>query len=101
MKSIASPWGAHGDVFLYAPTVTYLYILKVSHRKGGHRYALGMVSLFGNMCLRAWGGNFDRRDISGWRAPVPCGISADRLWVCVLAQIGEEGFHEDRNCQVA
>ena len=28
--------------------------------------------------------------LSGGGAPVPCGVSADRLWLCLSAQVGKE-----------
>ena len=81
----------HPLAFICAQKLPVLYIMRMSRRKeGGELYALRLVSV--SWCVRfgTWVRNPDICHISGGRAPLPCGISADWLRLCLYAQVGKE-----------
>ena len=49
-----------------------------------------MVSLYRSVRLGAGLRYSDLRHLPGGSAPVPCGVSAHWLWLCVHAQVGKE-----------
>ena len=42
------------------------------------------------MCPGTWSWHSDHSDFSGRRAPVPCGVFADLLRLCLSAQVRKE-----------
>ena len=68
-----------------------VYIMILSQgREGGGLYALRMVSFHWAVRLGAGLWYSDLCHLSGGGAPVPCGIFAHRLRLCVYAQVGKE-----------
>ncbi len=68
-----------------------LYIMILSQgRERGDLYALRMEPFYRSVCSGAGLWHSDLRHLSGGSAPVPCGISADWLRLCVYAQVGKE-----------
>ena len=81
----------HPLTLICAQKWSVMYIMTMSQRKeGGELYALRLVSVSRYVCLGAWVRYPDICHISGGRAPLPCGISADRLRLCLYAQVGKE-----------
>ena len=70
---------AKADILILSPR---------NERSGG--YALGMVSFSGGVRLCSGGRDPYCGDFSRGGAPVPCGISAHWLRLCLPAQVGKE-----------
>lgn len=77
--------------FVAAPNRSGRNILIVSHRiEGGVDDAGRMVSVPRDVRFGTGSGNFDRCDFPCGGAPVPCGVFAHWLRLCLYAQVRKE-----------